>query len=404
MEKSKKILFVVIIFIISSLNLFAINSYAVSESNNSTNNSGVNNSNYTSTSTNTSKSNTTVTTDKNESNSEISTTSTNKKSSNANLSNLGIKPNDFSGFKASVTSYNVTVPESVEEISIYATAQDSKATVSGTGNKKLETGKNTVTVTVTAEDGTKKTYTINITRGKTEESEEVSTDVQSRGLSELKIANLTLSPEFETNVYEYTVKYIGEDTKLDITTVATDEDYIVEVTGNEDLKEGENIITILVSDEDGNNVAIYQVIVNKSLVDEEALQREQAEKERKNKIIIGSIVAAVVVLAIIIVLIVRHRRNKYYDDEYWETEEDRNDLFSEENIKDNNKMEDNIDNDEENENNEDVEFTEVKGETEEDEKEALKRKFLDNYNSNSYDDYDDLEEKPRRKRKGKRFK
>ena len=26
------------------------------------------------------------------------------------------------------------------------------------------------------------------------------------------------------------------------------------------------------------------------------------------------------------------------------------------------------------------------------------------YNSNSYDDYDDLEEKPRRKRKGKRFK
>lgn len=400
MEKSKKILLVVAIFMITALGLFAINSYAAPELSNSTNKSGVNNSNYTSMATNTSKSNTSANTGKNESNSKSSTTSTNKKSSNANLSNLGIKPNDFSGFKAATTAYNVTVPEDVETVEVYATAQDSKATVSGTGKKKLETGKNTVTVTVTAEDGTEKTYTINITRGeKTEKNTEEIEKTESRGLSELKIADLTLSPEFETNVYEYTVKYIGEDTKLDITTVATDEDYIVEVTGNEDLKEGENIITILVSDEDGNNVATYQVIVNKSLVDEEALQREQAEKERKNKIIIGSVVAGVVVLAIIIVLIVRHRRNKYYDDEDWE--EEHNDLFSEESV---NYKEKDVNNDEESENNEDVEFTEVKGETEEDEKEALKRKFLDNYNSNSYDDYDDLEEKPRRKRKGKRFK
>ena len=404
MEKSKKILLVVAIFMLIALGLFASNSYAAPESNNSTNNSVVNSSNYTSTTTNTIKSNTTSTTNKNESNSKTSTTSTNKKSSNTNLSNLGIKPNDFSGFKASVISYNVTVPESVEEISVYATAQDSKATVSGTGKKKLETGKNTVTVTVTAEDGTEKAYTINITRGKTEENEEDSIEnIESRGLSELKIAGLTLSPEFETNVYEYTAKYIGEDTKLDITTVATDEDYIVEVTGNEDLKEGENIITILVSDEDGNNVATYQVIINKSLVDEEALQREQAEKERKNKIIIGSVVAAVVILAIIIVLIVRHRRNKYYDDEDWETEEDHNDLFADENPK-----KQDVNNYEENENNEDVEFTEVKGEIEEeqiDDKEILRQKFLDNYNSNNYDDYEDLEEeKPRRKRKGKRFK
>lgn len=400
MEKSKKILFLVAIFIITSLSLFAIDSYAESESNDSTNNSVVNKSNYTST-TNTSKSNTTSTTNKSDSNSETPVTSTNKKSNNANLSNLGIKPNDFSGFKASVTAYNVTVQEDVETVEVYATAQDSKATVSGTGKKNLETGKNTVTVTVTAEDGTEKTYTINITRGKTEENEEDSIEnIESKGLSELKIAGLTLSPEFETNVYEYTAKYIGEDTKLDITTVATDEDYIVEVTGNEDLKEGENIITILVSDEDGNNVTTYQVIVTKSLVDEEALQREQAEKERKNKIIIGSIIAVLVVVAIIIVLIVRHRRNKYYDDEDWETEEDHNDLFAEENAK-----KQDVNNDEEKENNEDIEFTEVKGETEEDEKEALRQKFLDNYNSNNYDDYEELEEeKPRRKHKGKRFK
>ena len=82
------------------------------------------------------------------------TTTTEKKSSNANLSNLGIKPNDFSGFKPSVTSYNVTVSNDVETVNVYANKQDSKATISGTGNKNLKEGKNTITVTVTAEDGT----------------------------------------------------------------------------------------------------------------------------------------------------------------------------------------------------------------------------------------------------------
>ena len=86
------------------------------------------------------------------------------KSNNANLSNLGIKPNDFKGFKISTTSYNVSVPNDVENITIYATAQDKKATITGAGAQKLNVGKNELNVIVTAEDGTTKTYTINVTR------------------------------------------------------------------------------------------------------------------------------------------------------------------------------------------------------------------------------------------------
>ena len=92
-------------------------------------------------------------------------TATERESSNANLSNLGIKPNDFSGFKPGTTTYNVTVPEDVESVEVYATAQDSGASISGTGNKTLEYGENALSVVVTAEDGTtQKTYTINVTR------------------------------------------------------------------------------------------------------------------------------------------------------------------------------------------------------------------------------------------------
>lgn len=319
---------------------------------------------------------------------------TNQKSSNANLSNLGIKPNDFSGFKAATTTYNVTVPVDVEEVEVYATAQDSKAKVSGTGKKQLEKGQNTATVTVTAEDGTKKTYTINITRKEDSEENEEETnteEIQAEGLSELKIGDLKLSPNFETNVYEYTVKYIGEDTKLDINAIATNPEYIVEITGNEDLKEGENIVTILVSDADGNNVATYQVNVNKSLVDEEAIKQEKEERQRN--IIIGSIVA-VIVLAIIIFLIIRHKRNKDWEEEY-------NVPFSGLNDNDNNQLEDFDEN---------MQYTgnDVKTENKEeikDDKQKLREEYLENYNTNDNDDEDWQEDKPKKRRhKGKRFK
>lgn len=245
------------------------------------------------------------------------------KSSDANLSNLGIRPNDFTGFKMGTTTYDVTVPEDIEKVEVYATANNSKAKVTGTGTKNLEKGKNTLSVVVTAEDGTTKTYTINVTRQGEDDEEEHTENVQDKysgdGLASLKVGDLELTPKFDTNIYEYKVKYIGEDEKIDIDATATDPYYTVEVTGNQNLKEGENIITILVSDPDGNNVATYQVTINKSLVDEEAIAKEQEEarkkEEQKKKLIIGGIIV-VVVIGIIIFVIVRHRRNKAWAEEY----------------------------------------------------------------------------------------
>lgn len=269
--------------------------------------------------------NTNNTTTKTSANTEANKNTTNQlatKSSNANLSDLGITPHDFTGFKYGTTSYEVVVPEATETVEVYAKTQDSKATVTGTGKKKLEKGENKAEIVVTAEDGTKKTYTINIIREtqqeKIKETEEGSLSGKvSNGLSELKISNLRLSPEFQTNIYEYTVKYIGEDTKLNIETKPTSENYIVEVTGNENLQEGENIITILVSEKDENNVATYQIIVNKSLVDEEAMAREEEEKkEKQQKTIMGVVIAVVILVAIILFIVIRHKRNKNLAEEF----------------------------------------------------------------------------------------
>lgn len=330
-----------------------------------------------------------------------STESTNEKpeESNANLSNLGIKPHDFSGFRYGTTTYDVTVPADVEKIEVYATAQAKSAKVSGTGTKTLEDGLNSFKVTVTAEDGTTKTYTINVTRETAEEEvteeTEATENVQDRysgdGLASLKVADLELSPEFDTTVYEYKVKYIGEETKLDIKAEATDPYYEIDITGNEDLKEGENFITILVSDPDGNNVATYQITVDKSLVDEEAIAREQEEarkKEEQRKMLIIGGVVAVVVIAIIIFLIIRHKRNKAWAEEYTVPYSGLNDN------NDNGYYGDDYEEETDYEENEENQIS----------KEKAREKFLNNYNSGNMDDYEEIEDTPRRKHKGKRFK
>ena len=194
--------------------------------------------------------------------------------SNAYLSNLGITPNDFSGYRYATMTYDVTVPEDVDEVEVYATPMNANAEVTGTGTKTLEAGKNTFEVTVTSEDGTKtNTYTINVTRqgdassnttGGTTTSQTTSEE-EGDGLDSLRIGDLDLSPKFSTNVYEYTAKYVGQETSLSVQAVATDASYKVEVTGNQDLKEGDNLITIVVSDANGENVATYQVTLNKSI-------------------------------------------------------------------------------------------------------------------------------------------
>ena len=325
------------------------------------------------------------------SSSNTNTTSSTKeteKSSNANLKMLGIRPTeyDFTGFKSGTTTYDVTVPQDVEEIEVYGTAQDSKAKVSGLGTKKIEEGLNDLSIVVTAEDGTEKIYTINLTRGGSgssgEETEDDGAAVQNSGLSSLKIGDLQLTPEFNTTVYEYTAKYIGEEKTLNVEAKTTNEDYKVDIMGNDNLQEGENTITILVTDAKGKNIATYQVTVNKSLIDEEAVAREQEEarkkEEQKKMIIIGG-AAGVIVLIIIIALIIRHRRNKAWAEDYEVPFSGlNNDDFTE-------------DDEEEEEDYEDEVWS----------KEKARKQFLDDYDNNIYHDQ---ERASKKKHKGKRFK
>lgn len=86
-----------------------------------------------------------------------------KKSSNNKLSELTVSKGTLSPkFSADETSYKVELTSDVEEITIGAKAADSKATVSGAGKKELHIGDNSFVISVKAENGAKKTYTISV--------------------------------------------------------------------------------------------------------------------------------------------------------------------------------------------------------------------------------------------------
>lgn len=86
-------------------------------------------------------------------------------SGNNNLSALSISPGTLSpGFSAGTTSYSASVSNSTTSVAVSAKAADGKAKVAVWGNTGLSVGNNTVTVQVTAENGSKKTYTITVNR------------------------------------------------------------------------------------------------------------------------------------------------------------------------------------------------------------------------------------------------
>ena len=260
------------------------------------------------------------------SNTSNTTTKTKAKSSNANLSNLGMNPNDFTGFSENKTSYDVTVPNNVTQVEIYATKKDSKASLTGTGIKKLQEGQNTANVIVTAEDGTTKTYTINIKRLSKNEKQDTTGNLDAKSssnskdleLSNLEIEGGNLEPSCERSTYKYEISIKGEQSNLDIKASTNNTSDKVEIIGNENLQNGQNIITILVTNSKSDEVATYQIYVNKNVIDSNTVDNEfgKTVKELKIKLWVFRALVVIVVLGIIMLLIIKHKKNKKeYDEE-----------------------------------------------------------------------------------------
>ncbi len=193
------------------------------------------------------------------------------KSNDATLSNLTAGGYTLSpAFNKDQTSYKVSVPNDVTSLNVTATPNDSKATVSVSGNGNLSVGKNNIIVEVKAEDGTKKTYTIEVTRAdKSNDTPSTpNTPSTQKKSSNANLKNITGIDglEFNKDVTTYDIEVPFETTSLNIG--ATPEDSKAKVTiSNPNLKNLEvgknNTITILVTAED-STVKVYTVNVRRS--------------------------------------------------------------------------------------------------------------------------------------------
>lgn len=85
-------------------------------------------------------------------------------SSDNTLKSLSISPGVLSpAFSPNVTEYTTSVGADCEKLIVSAESNDSKATVSVSGTR-MDPGSNVTTITVTAENGTKRVYTIRTTK------------------------------------------------------------------------------------------------------------------------------------------------------------------------------------------------------------------------------------------------
>ena len=200
--------------------------------------------------------------------STTTTTTSSVKSNNANLKSLNILDSNNKevvyspGFSPSVYEYAATVDSDISSVSVNVTMEDSKANVIINNPDSLVAGENNkITITVTAEDGTKKAYVLNIKREALD------------GNALLSSLSITEYPDlkFKSDKFAYIVKVDKAVNNLTIQYSTSSDTSVVTISDNENLKDGSKV-KILVKAEDGSK---REYTLNISKVKEQENKKEE---------------------------------------------------------------------------------------------------------------------------------
>lgn len=178
-----------------------------------------------------------------------------------NLSSLTVAGATLSpAFSAGTTSYTTTVPFSTSKLNVTATAKDSKAKVTVNSPNLVPGGKTNVTVTVKAENGSTKTYTIVVSR----EQDPNYVASANNNLSGISVEGFLLSPVFSADKTSYIVWAPYETESVNVSGAAADTKASVEVVGGENLAAGQdNEVKVVCTAENGDKKT-YTVVVKRA--------------------------------------------------------------------------------------------------------------------------------------------
>lgn len=194
----------------------------------------------------------------------VNITDKTKLSNNANLKALRVSSGKIvPDFNPKITNYTVQVPYSVTTVYMVATTEEAKANIEVQGSSKVNVGNNKRTIVVTAPNGLKKTYILNIYRAK--DGEDVSSNITSADTQS------TESLPEDYNPYEIMVedklRYIAADfsgvvlpngfTQTVIKMNNTNVPGLVDPVNNKTL--------VYATDKEGNNGAFYAYDREKNL-------------------------------------------------------------------------------------------------------------------------------------------
>lgn len=197
-------------------------------------------------------------------------------SKNNNLASLGVEGFTLTPeFNANTLEYSVIVPEDTKNVNITGTVQDKKASITGVGVQQVNQGNNKFLVTVKAENGSEKTYTINVD---VKDENPIEVTVVDKKYTVVKIKeNLPIASLYN----EYNVK-INE---FDIPAYKNDYTGLVLVG----LKNAEGNISLFIYDDENNSYKEYSELKSSQITIYPLKPEENIEGYKKGNVKIQDI-------------------------------------------------------------------------------------------------------------------
>lgn len=193
------------------------------------------------------------------------------------LNREGVNPD----FNPDIKEYYVIVEENIDKLNITAIPENAEANIQISGNEKLKSGLNTISIKVTSKDrSNSEEYFIYVT--KTNNIEEANAN-----LGILAIENYSLVPEYQETVTNYQVEVSYQTDKLNILAIPVKENANVKISGNENLTLGENQILVNVTAPNGVTTKKYVIHAYRRNEEEENSYIEEQENaiEEANQVI-----------------------------------------------------------------------------------------------------------------------
>lgn len=208
---------------------------------------------------------------------EIDLRSTSTDENNANLAALHLNKEGLSPtFQKDVTEYYLIVGNDVTSLRITAIPENTESIIEITGNQGFQSGLNTVEIKVTSANK-KQTSNYKIYVTKTNKKEQTNTNLQT-----LAIENAVLSPELTEQSTNYTASVDNNVTSLNILAVPEDKKATVKIEGTENLKEGDNEVTVTILAQNNITFKKYRIHVTRKTIaqmeEEEAQRAENANQ------------------------------------------------------------------------------------------------------------------------------